>query len=229
MTAEKEKKKPMSRKKARAIRVTIIVGVIVAGGFMLVAIPQLLGYDIFFNNGGRYDASALNTMGVIYPDRANITAFNEGYSESSSCPWGFVHNGIDYFLANGSDVLAAAHGQVKEVSWRDNGEGVANRFYVRINFQFNATVVLGYNFEPWTSMATDKDHQLALINVKQGDWVVKGQVIGKFLSIFQGHIHFDVIEKNARHCPSRYFGTSDLAEITGMIHDHQPSWNLCYP
>ena len=228
MTSKKGERKPMSRKKSRAIRVAIIVGVIVAGGFMIVTIPQLLGYDLIFNNGGRYDASILNTMGVIYQDRENITTFNEGYSESSTCPWGFVHNGIDYFFANGSNVLAAAPGQVKELSWRDNGAGVANRFFIRVNIQFNATVLLGYNFEPWTNFTADKDHQLALIDVAQGDWVVKGQIIGKFLSVSQGHIHFDVIEKNERHCPSQYFGSSDLAEITGMIHDFH-SWDLCYP
>ncbi|NMC05811.1 MAG: hypothetical protein GYA24_11395, partial [Candidatus Lokiarchaeota archaeon] len=100
----------MPRTKARAIRVAIIVGIIVAGGFLLVGIPQWLGYDIFFSNGGRYDASVLNNMGVIYQDRADNFAFNEGYSGSSTCPWGFVHNGIDYFLDNGSNIISASPG-----------------------------------------------------------------------------------------------------------------------
>lgn len=188
-------------------------------------------YDLdTFDNEGRYDDSALDYMSVIYESQSDINAFNEGYSESSSCPWGFEHNGIDYFFNNGSKVLAAAPGKVMEISWRDNGEGQSNRFFISVEIRFNKSVVLGYNFEPWTTDVADKDHQLDLLDVSEGDWVELGQQIGTFLAIApSAHIHFDVIESNSRTCPQKYFSTAGYTEIMSMIHSYNSTWNLCYP
>ena len=61
----------------------MIVGV--ARGFL-----YLSGFlDISsFDSEGRYDETTLDDMGVIYSNRSDILAFNEGYSESDACPWG---------------------------------------------------------------------------------------------------------------------------------------------
>ena len=185
--------------------------------------------EIGFNVEDRYDDSILNSMGVLYDDRSDINAFNEGYSETASCPWGFIHNGIDYFLNNDSVVIAAASGKVESFEFRDNGEEEANRYHIRINIRFNKSTVLGYNFEPWTNKSEDRDHLADLFTVEVGNWVEKGDQIGIFLNIGGGaHIHFDVIEKNDRSCPQKYFGTADYIEIMEMIHSFNPSWELCY-
>ena len=85
-------------------------------------------------------------------------AFNEGYSESASCPWGFEHNGLDYFFNNGSNVIAAAPGQIWEIE-NHEGEG-NNKYHVRIWIRFNKSTVLGYNFEPWTTKEADRNKQI---------------------------------------------------------------------
>ena len=74
-----------------------------------------------------YENVELDYMNVVYDNRSDIYAFNEGYSSSINCPWGFIHEGIDYFLINNSKVIAATPGQVEKIEWTDNGEGTENR------------------------------------------------------------------------------------------------------
>jgi hypothetical protein len=231
MGSENTARKPMSRKKARVIRVTIILGVIVAGGLMLLMIPQWLGYDIFFDNGGRYDASVLDDMGVIYANRPDNYGFREGYSSSASCPWGFVHTGLDFFLNNASTFVAAAPGKIIDITSKDWGAGEQNRYRMSIMLQFNGTTKIAYNLEPWTDKPADLAKQEAMISVHEGDWVSKGQSLGKFLTVnaSSGHIDFGVLEREARVCPQKFFGSSDLTELMTMINSFQPGWSLCYP
>jgi len=183
-----------------------------------------------FDTGGRYDPSRLDDMGVIYVNQSDIYAFNEGYSESENCPWGFVHNGIDYFFRNGSAVLAAAPGQVISVTTKDYGPQEENRYHVAVEIQFNATVILLYNFEPWTQDAQDLDCQVELLMVDVGDWVVAGQQIATFLNMGDGaHVHFGVIQNGAAQCPRQYFSDAAYAEIMELVHYYHPDWDLCYP
>lgn len=185
---------------------------------------------LFFSNEGRYDSSNLNYMNVIYENRSDIYAFNEGYSETDSCPWGFKHQGIDYFLINNAKVLAAAPGLVERIDWRDNGEGVENRFYVTITIRFNKSVEVTYNFEPWTQNLDDKDLQLSMLKVQEGDWVELGQEIARFLYIDESaHIHFGISFKRQDVCPRDFFSVEGYNELLGMIHEYHPDWELCYP
>ena len=186
--------------------------------------------NLFFDNGGLYEDVELDYMNVIYENQSNIYAFNEGYSSSINCPWGFIHEGIDYFFINNSKVIAAAPGQVEEIEWRDNGEGTENRFYARIWIRFSKDIQIGYNFEPWTQNEEDKNQQLSMFSVQVGDWVDIGQEIARFLYVAEGaHIHFDVIENNERSCVQKYFSVEGYNEIMEMIHGFHPTWELCYP
>ncbi|MCG3226697.1 MAG: hypothetical protein H7645_07245 [Candidatus Heimdallarchaeota archaeon] len=211
------------------IKIVIIVLLIIGAGFAAVYL-YFSWNKITFNPGDGYDPSVLDFMDVIYDNRTDIYAFNEGYSESDACPWGFEHNGIDYFLLNDSRVLAATPGQVVTVEWRDNGEEYENRFYIRLDIRFSKKILIGYNFEPWTQNSEDKDKQLAMFKVQKGDWVGIGQEIARFLYVGGGaHIHFDVTENNGRSCPQQYFSTEGYNELMEMIHTFNPSWELCYP
>jgi len=185
---------------------------------------------VTFNAGDRYPSDHLNYMDVIYENRSDIYAFNEGYSDTDSCPWGFKHQGIDYFFLNNSKVLAATPGKIERIEWKDYGETVENRYHARIWIRFNRSVVIGYNFEPWTQNESDKDKQLAMFKVQIGDWVEQGQEIARFLYISEGaHIHFDVMEKSETSCPKKYFSTEGYTELMEMIHSFHPDWDLCYP
>ena len=204
----------------------IIVVLLIAGS--VTAFLYLSWNRIYFNAGERYDSTNLNFMDVIYENRSDIYAFNEGYSETAACPWGFVHNGIDYFLVNNSRVLAAAPGRVITSSWREYDS--ENRYHIGINIQFNRTVFVNYNFEPWTQNETDKDKQILMLRVQEGDWVEQGQEIARFLYVNEGaHIHFDVTEKGERSCPRKYFSQEGYDELIAMIKSFNPDWELCYP
>ncbi|HME53147.1 MAG TPA: peptidoglycan DD-metalloendopeptidase family protein [Candidatus Lokiarchaeia archaeon] len=223
---DNRKKRSMTKKAKIAIAVAIII--VVTSGITFIAVYSQFN-DIFFNNGGRYDSSVLNDMGVIYTNRTDIHAFREGYSTSAACPWGFAHNGIDYFFTNSSSYIAAAPGNVISVQVNDFGSSQANRYRVAINIRFSATLVLLYNLEPWTNSTTKRDYVVSQIQVKVGDWVVKGQSLGTFVGYSDGsHVHFGVLVNNNAVCPQPYFGVPDLAELMAMIHSYNSSWNLCY-
>src|SRR5208337_2153684 len=131
-----------------------------------------------------------------------------------ACPWGFVHNGIDYLFTNGSSYLAAAPGNVISVQINDFGNATDNRYRVAINIRFNASIVLLYNLEPWTNSTTNRDYVVSQIHVKVGDWVVKGQTLGIFVGYSDGgHVHFGVLVDGNAHCPQPYFGASDLTDL----------------
>ena len=212
-------------KKGRVIIVVVILIVIIIPSFLFIAKMTGIG----FNTGDRYDDSVLDSMGVVYEDRNDNYGFNEGYSETTDCPWGFIHNGLDYFLNNGSVVIAAAAGQVQSFELRDEGEGMTNRYQVRINIRYSKDILLSYNFEPWSDKIEDRNHLERLFTVEVGDWVEKGDQIGVFIKIVENaHIHFDVIENNDRSCPQQYFGDSDYIEIMEMIHSYNSDWDMCY-
>ncbi len=207
---------------------------LLAVALLLIVIGGVVLYRQFaaqsFDTGGRYDPSSLDNMDVIYADRDDIYAFNEGYSESEDCPWAFVHNGIDYFFRNGSPVLAAAPGLVVSITTPDRGAGQENRYHVTVQVRFNASIVLLYNFEPWTDDPDSAYRQLRLLNVAVGDWVERGERIATFLYLASGaHIHFGVIKDSTAVCPRPFFSQGAYSELMGLVHTYHPDWELCYP
>lgn len=206
--------------------IIILLIVIVIVGLFSTYLLYKVGF--FFSAEGRYDDTNLNYMSVLFENKSDINAFNEGYSESASCPWGFEHNGLDYFFNNGSNVIAAAPGQIWEIE-NHEGEG-NNKYHVRIWIRFNKSTVLGYNFEPWTTKEADRNKQISMFKVKVGDWVQEGDVIAEFLQCNESaHIHFDIIENGNRYCPKKYFSPDGYNLIMELIHVYHPTWELCYP
>lgn len=184
----------------------------------------------YFDTEGRYDSSVLDDMGVLYSNRSDIESFNEGYSESANCPWGFIHNGIDYFYYNDSDVVAAAPGLVESIELRDWGIESWQRYTVSVTIRFNSTVTLSYGFEPITNSTEDQAQQLAMFDFVVGSWVAKGDVIAKFLRVNDGaHIHFGVYQNDHARDPTIYMSTQAYDELLEMVHDFNPTWNISYP
>ena len=148
----------------RKAAIILILLVIVAG----VALVLYQMNENTFETEGRYDPSVLDDMGVIYDNRSDIVSYNEGYSESASCPWGFIHNGIDYFYFNNSDVIAAAPGLVETIDLRDWGPEAQHRYTISVEIRFNASVYLIYNFEPWTNSTDEQAQQVEMFNIEVG-------------------------------------------------------------
>ncbi|MGY5865549.1 MAG: hypothetical protein RTV41_13185, partial [Candidatus Thorarchaeota archaeon] len=99
----------------QACAIGIIVVIVVAVGVVFILGMDEPGGDPPFDNEGRYDSTILNNMGVIYENRSDILAWNNGYSETDVCPWGAVHNGLDYMFYNNSPVISAAPGLVEDI------------------------------------------------------------------------------------------------------------------
>ena len=218
--------------KSKRILIAFSVIFIVSSGILTAVILKTFNGD---NGNGefdpvdRYDSTLMDYMGVVYDNQADIYTFTAGYSENSSCPWGYAHPGIDYALNNNSNVISAIPGQVIDVMVQDYGESAENRFMIHVVIRYNISLTVDYAFEPWTNKSTDKDHQLELLDIEEGDWVQKGDKIATFLKAgISAHIHFMVHENNIIQCPCEYLGTSDHAELMNMILSFQPEWDLCY-
>ncbi|QEE16864.1 M23 family metallopeptidase [Promethearchaeum syntrophicum] len=223
------------KKKVKNGIITIFLLIVIGGvGFTLYKIINDPDFDPGnllnqFDNEDRYDDSVLDYMGVIYENQSDINAVNEAYSNTENCPWGFIHEGFDYFMNNNTAVLAATPGKVYDIAFTDNGEGVDNRYYVAIWIRFNETVEIGYNFESWTTNESNWENQKSMITIQVDDWVEQGQEIGRFLQVGEGaHIHFDVIENNERQCHIRYYSPEAFIEIMELIHFYHSDWDYCY-
>ena len=210
----------------------IVILLLIISGIGIVGFLYQEGFfnRFFFDTEGRYDSSVLDDMGVCYSNRSDIEAFNEGYSESDICPWGFIHNGIDYFYFNNSDVIAAAPGLVETIELRDWGPESWQRYTISVSIRFNASVTLTYGFEPITNSTEDQAQQLAMFNFEEGTWVEKGEVIAKFLRSNEGaHIHFGVYQNDIARNPTLYMSAAELNELEEMVHDFNPTWDVSYP
>jgi murein DD-endopeptidase MepM/ murein hydrolase activator NlpD len=214
------------RKRTIAILIIVVVGIGAFVGIYALQNNLLFGFD----PGDRYPSEHLDYMGVIYSNQSDIYGFFEGYSETNSCPWGFIHCGIDYFFNNNSEVISATPGYVSSVRWRLNPDTTLNMYNIYVTIRFNASLVIDYGFEPFTHVEGDQNRQLAMLEVHEGDWVEKGDVIARFLHVESGaHIHFGVGLSNGQWVdPEPLFGPTDHAELLSLIHFYHPSWNISY-
>jgi len=208
----------------------VVIILIVVSGLVLVLLVRNSLEPVPFNPGDRYPSTKLDYMGVIYANRSDMYDWRGGYSETTDCPWGRIHNGIDFFFYNNSPVIAAAPGYVEDVSWRENPDTTLNMYNIYVAIRFNATITVRYTFEPFTHVVGDQDRQLSILAVHKGDWVQKGDLIGQLLVVEDSaHIHFGVVSGNEWIDPKPFYGESDLVEIMGFIHIYQPDWDISYP
>jgi hypothetical protein len=176
----------------------------------------------------RYDSTVLNNMGVIYENQVDIHGWNNGYSESDNCPWSAEHNGLDFMFTNNSVVIAATPGIVLDIELRYL-EGT-DFYVVGVQIQFNDSIIIGYGFEGTKSDGSRRAQQAAMLDIEIGDWVSKGDQIGRFLRNGQfDHIHFSVYENWEAICPRRVMGETDFHDLESLVHSYRPNWDVCYP
>ncbi len=207
------------------IAICLVVGIVAVFG-----ITYLFTNNYFFSTGGRYDDSVFKDIGVPYESQADIEAWNGGYSTTDACPWGRVHDGLDFLFVNNSHVIASSPGLVEEIRMFDlsNPE---NLYAVQVMVRFSRTVEIMYGFEPWTTNTTSRDQQRAMLNVAVGDWVAKGDLIAHFLdsnASGAAHLHWGLYINNAKPCPQPYFSSAAYADIMTLVHTYHPTWDLCY-
>ncbi|MCK5265235.1 MAG: hypothetical protein KAR03_06470 [Candidatus Thorarchaeota archaeon] len=213
--------------KKQACIVGIILVVAAAAAVIYLGDFDFGGIVDTFDNEGRYDSTVLNNMGVIYSNKSDIAMWNDGYSESDSCPWGFIHNGLDYFFFNNSDVIAAGPGLVENIELGYVANGTV--YKVAVHIRFNSTLTIEYGFEGFSTDVAVRAQQAAMIDVEIGDWVAKGDQIGRFNRPTEyDHVHFSVYLNDAI-CPRLVMGEDDYNEIMSLIQSFHPTWELCYP
>jgi len=184
----------------------VIILILVAGVGAIFLLGQNEPEEPPFDNEGRYDLTILNNMGVIYDNQSDIAHWNNGYSETDECPWGAIHNGLDYMFYNNSPVIAAAPGLVEdiEIGYIEN-----TTFYkVGMKVRFNESVILEYSFEG------------------EGNEILRAQRPSEY-----DHVHFAVYFNNVSICPRLVMAEDDYTEIMELIELFHPGegWQLCYP
>jgi murein DD-endopeptidase MepM/ murein hydrolase activator NlpD len=177
-----------------------------------------------------YDSTRLNCMNVIYETRSDVFDFKKGFSTTTSAPWGEIHSGINYYMNDGSFVLAAAPGNISYFGFTDFGLLNPNRFQITVNITYNETVEFEYRFIIYANTPLKRDAQLSQLNVYLGKWVEKGDVIATLSNnnATDGHIDFRINENNEHNCPIRYFSPQGYSEIMSLIYSYHPTWQLCY-
>ena len=182
-----------------------------------------------FDNEGRYNSTLLDNMGVIYSNQSDIAFWNNGYSETNNCPWGGIHNGLDYFYYNNSVVIAAAPGKVQEIEVGYLPPPYDNIYVVGVQIKFNDSITTAYAFEGDSNNSVVRSQQELMLDVEAGDWVAKGEQIGRFLRPTEyAHIHFSVYHNDQGICPRLVMGETDYNEIMSLVLAFHSDWELCY-
>ncbi|MHA2068701.1 MAG: hypothetical protein ACXABY_30425, partial [Candidatus Thorarchaeota archaeon] len=103
-------------------------------------------------------------------------------------------------------------------------------YKVGVQIRFNSSVIIDYGFEGDSADVAVRAQQASMLDVEIGDWVAKGDQIGRFLRPTEyDHIHFGVYSNNQAICPRLVMGETDYNEIRSLIDTFHPDWELCYP
>ena len=195
---------------------------------LLIIILLALLFGNANNNNGSGEPISMLTP---YVNEADMVSINEAYSETANCPWGFAHNGIDFFppLNTLHEFQAVADGVVEDISLFENS---GNGFWqVNVSIRYNNSFTVIYGFEPMSSQA-DGQTQLDNLMVTVQQSVVSGQVIGPLHAASNGaHVHFSLVQNGQFICPEPYFTPAAQASIMTLLQNSfpaEPNIQMCY-
>ncbi len=216
------------RKRTKVLFLSIVVIIIIITLLINAFWPNILIYFMFL--GAPYNTSQLNYLEVPFENESDIITVNGGFSTTNSCPWARAHLGFDFEFRNNSNIIAAAPGKVVFMDIFQMSSEIGGYYVMHIFIQFNATVIVNYGFEPWTTDRSDAERQFNMFSVKVGDWVNQSQKIGTFLRIGESaHIHFDVLENNNRERLDKYFSAAAHQKMMNLVHKFHPEWpHYCF-
>lgn len=201
--------------------------------FISIAVVLVLGFLVVFCNFVAYPYLRDNVLAkplegtVITPSVDNANFYSTEAYGGPDAPWGFYHNGIDFLESvDHQAIQAAADGKI---------ERLEERFNEGSNWQVELTIKHGkydlqYAFEIFSGNKADIDAQMADINVKLGQNVKQGQLLGYLHRIKEGaHVHFGIAKKNQVVCPAPYFTPQARDAVLAMIRKTYPDAQICYP
>lgn len=177
-----------------------------------------------------YDASTpLDYVNTTFSSKSQINAVTNAYSNTTDCPWGYVHEGFDFYFNLNQRFYSAAPGLVDTIYVIDRGSGL-NRYAINITIKFNSDIQCEYILELYTDSLSEIMTQLSKIYITEGEWIMLGWGIGDFHYISAAsHIHF-AIRENSEYLPlDKYFSPTAYDLMMDLIHDKGLSWTyLCY-
>lgn len=210
-------------KQRRKRRILIFVAIIVMIGLGVAA------YSLFRTAMRSTSTSATPLEGMMLTPSIHNSDFysTEAYG-GPSAPWGFYHNGIDYVAAADHEpIQAAAAGKVVRLEEHFNQ---GSRWQVELSIE-HGQYQLQYAFEIFSGSKADIDAQMNDIQVKLGQTVQQGQLLGYLHKKQEGaHVHFGILlhDRDAI-CPDPFFTAAAHAATVAMIQKTYPGATLCYP
>lgn len=200
----------------------------------------IVGIAIFIPS--RHKDSSNSMYKVDVPNNPELTSLAAPYSKISDIegvgPYssnqeavGYLHNGID-FMSN-SDLVeyrAISGGVVAEAKvFYDSSRGDTHP-QVNVVVLYNNTTKIVYSFEPFSKNIADAERQMTLMNVKEGDTIVAGQLLGKLIKTApQSHVHIHVMKDEKTFCFANLFSENDSKDMLtkALVPPNKPT-KLCY-
>ncbi|MFX1344999.1 MAG: M23 family metallopeptidase [Promethearchaeota archaeon] len=175
------------------------------------------------------ETTPLDYANTTFLSKSHINNVVNVYSNTTDCPWFYVHKGFDFYFNLNQRFFSAAPGQVDAIYVIDRGSGL-DRYAINITITFNSEIQCEYILELYTNSLIDIMNQLSKIYITEGEWIMLGWGIGDFQQIsVASHIHFAIREKGEYLPLDRYFSSTAYDLMMDLIHDYEPSWNyLCY-
>jgi hypothetical protein len=183
-----------------------------------------------------------------YVNESDMASINEAFSaDGSTSPWGFVHDGLDFFpKASLKQFRSACSGTVDLMqliqnnttsNWQVNLKIVCNPYVSNTGGYFQS-MAIEYVFEPMSTVQSNGQMQLANIVVANGQAIAQGDVVGSLLTVGAGaHVHFSTIPFGSMlalgvpripSCPEPHFSSEAKNSSLNLLHVVWPSAGLCY-
>ena len=185
------------------------------------------------NEASSEPADADFVMIAPFANMSDMEPIREAYSEDESAPWGFIHQGIDFFpIRNLVPFQAASSGIVQVVDlWQLETTG---NWQVNLLLRYNSTFSLSYAFEPMTGNPGDGQTQADYIRVTEGQEVSQGDTLGLLFAAGNGaHVDFGLLMNDPDSgllavCPEPYFTQAARDSILTLIRRAWSGAEMCY-
>ena len=166
-----------------------------------------------------------------FVNAGDVSDIREAFSTRADAPWGFAHDGIDFFPAGDlAGFQASASGKIEDVDLRRNDR--SGNWQVNVSIRYDSNYSIEYVFEPFTSSAADGEAQNSQILVRKGQNVAARDLIGRLVVRGESaHVHFGLIDrdgKKAAICPEPFFTPAAREAVLALLHRRHPTWPMCF-
>lgn len=168
------------------------------------------------------------SMTTPYENESDMGPTREAFSCDDRAPWGFAHNGIDFFPKGNLKLFrSVSSGVVAEVNLWQNDK--TSNWQVNVAVECGPAYTVVYGFEPMTGDRGDGKTQLANILVSKGQRLSQGHPIGRLHTAAEGaHVHFGLLKQHVAVSPEPYFSPEARASVLRLIRKAWPGAAMSY-